>query len=84
VGELIGFVTIEARTGYLDQLVVAPERWGSRAASALLDAAKRVAPTGIDLHVNCDNERAIRFYKKHGFAVTGEDVNPRGAMSWRA
>ena len=28
-GALIGFVTIDA-TGYLDQLVVAPEHWGSR------------------------------------------------------
>ena len=88
-GELIGFVTIDAKSGYLDQLVVAPERWGSPAAGALLDAAKGVAPAGIDLHVNRDNERAIRFYKKHGFAVTGEDVNPRSGapiykMSWRA
>ena len=87
--ELIGFVTIDAQSGYLDQLVVAPERWGSHAAGALLDAAKDIAPAGIDLHVNCDNERAIRFYKKHGFAVTGEDVNPRSGapiykMSWRA
>jgi putative acetyltransferase len=86
--ELIGFVTIDA-SGYLDQLVVAPERWGSPAAGALVDAAKRTAPAGIDLHVNCDNERAIRFYKKHSFAVTGEDINPRSGapiykMSWRA
>ena len=29
-GQLIGFVTIDARTRYLDQLVVAPECWGSR------------------------------------------------------
>jgi putative acetyltransferase len=88
-GELIGFVTIETGTGYLDQLVVAPERWGSPAASALLDAAKDAAPAGIDLHVNRDNARAIRFYEKHGFAVTGEDVNPHSGaaifkMSWRA
>ena len=87
-GELIGFVTIEAKSGYLDQLVVAPERWGSPVAGALLGAAKDVGPAGIDLHVNCDNERAIRFYKKHGFAVTGEDINPRSGapiykMSWR-
>ena len=29
-GQLIGFVTIDARTRYLDQLVVAPECRGSR------------------------------------------------------
>ena len=27
-GELVGFVTIDAK-GYLDQLVVSPDRWGS-------------------------------------------------------
>jgi len=87
-GELLGFVTVEPRTGYLDQIVVAPEAWGSRAATILLDAAKRIAPSGLELHVNRDNGRAIRFYEKHGFAVSGEDVNPRSGapiyrMSWR-
>ena len=87
-GEMIGFVTVDARTGYLDQIVVAPEAWGSRAATALIDAAKRIAPPGLDLHVNRDNARAIRFYEKHGFTVSGEEVNPRSGapvyrMSWR-
>jgi len=63
-GELIGFVTVERATGYLDQIVV-------------------------DLQVNQDNSRAVRFYKKHGFAISGEDVNPRSGapvyrMRWRA
>jgi putative acetyltransferase len=88
-GELVGFVTVDARTGYLDQIVVAPEAWGSDAATALLAAAKRTAPSGLDLHVNRDNVRAIRFYEKHGFAVSGEEVNPRSGapvyrMSWRS
>ena len=70
------------------RLVVAPEAWGGGAAAALVDAAKRVAPSGLDLHVNRDNARAIRFYEKHGFAVSGEEVNPRSGapiyrMSWR-
>ena len=86
-GKLIGFVTIE-ETGYLDQIVVAPEVWGSTVAAALLDEAKIIAPHGIDLHVNKDNVRAIRFYEKHGFFVGGEDVNPNSQspilmMCWR-
>ena len=33
--------------------------------------------------------RAIRFYEKHGFAISGEETNPRSGapvyrMSWRA
>jgi putative acetyltransferase len=86
---LIGFVTIDPRTGYLDQIVVAPEAWGSPVASALLAAARRICPAGLDLHVNQDNRRAIRFYEKQGFAVSGTAVNPRSGapifkMSWRA
>ena len=31
---------------------------------------------GLDLMVNKDNVRAIRFYEKHGFVYAGEDKNP--------
>ena len=72
---LIGFVTIDA-TGYLDQLVVAPDRWGSELANALLDEAKRLSPDRITLLVNTDNIRAIRFYERNGFVHAGDDVNP--------
>ena len=87
-GTMLGFVTIEPGNGYLDQLVVAPEAWGSALATRLVDAAKRVAPKGIDLLVNQDNRRAIRFYEKNGFVIAGADVNPRSGaplhkMSWR-
>jgi putative acetyltransferase len=75
-GALAGFVTVDPKTGYLDQIVVAPEYWGSGTALALLDAAKRLSPAGLDLLVNKDNFRAIRFYEKHGFAYAGEDKNP--------
>ena len=87
-GEIGGFVTVDPATGYLDQIVVAPEAWGSPVAAALIGAAKRIAPSGLDLHVNRDNARAIRFYEKHGFEISGEDTNPRSGaplykMSWR-
>ena len=84
---LIGFVTIDAK-GYLDQLVVGPEQWGSPLATSLVDEAKRLSPSGVTLLVNKDNARAIRFYEKHGFALAGDDVNPVSGrpvfrMSWR-
>jgi putative acetyltransferase len=84
---LVGFVTIEAKTGYLDQIVVAPEDWGAGVAEALLEEAKRICPARIELQVNTDNARAIRFYEKHGFVVTGESRNPLSdrpvfAMRW--
>jgi len=84
---LLGFVTIDA-SGYLDQLVVAPDHWGSPLAGALVDEAKRHSPERITLLVNKDNARAIRFYQRNGFAHAGEDVNPTSGqpvlrMEWR-
>jgi putative acetyltransferase len=87
-GELIGFVTVDPRTRYLDQLVVAPQRWGSGVGAALIAEAKHLSPTGLDLDVNTDNVRAIRFYDMEGFVVGGGGVNPISGkpmhrMSWR-
>lgn len=85
----IGFVTVDPKTRYLDQIVVAPEHWGSGIALALLDEAKRLSPDGLELLVNKDNARAIRFYQKHGFVYAGEDKNPVSGiavnkMTWKS
>jgi putative acetyltransferase len=87
-GAMVGFVTVELANGYLDQIVVAQQAWGSGLAEALLAEAKRLSPAGIDLLVNTDNDRAVRFYRKRGFTVTGADVSPLSGrplhkMSWR-
>jgi len=87
-GEMIGFVTVDPRTRYLDQLVVAPQCWGSGVGAALIAEAKRLSPSGLDLDVNTDNARAIRFYVREGFVISGAGVNPISGMpvhrmSWR-
>ena len=87
-GTLAGFVTVNTATGYLDQIVVAPRLWGAGVAEALLKEAKRLSPPRLELHVNQDNARAVRFYQKHGFAVAGEDLNVRSGapvylMRWQ-
>ena len=84
---MAGFVTIDS-SGYLDQLVVAPDHWGSPLATMLVDEAKRRSPDGVTLKVNADNARAIRFYERNGFAHAGEDVNPGSKrpvlkMAWK-
>jgi putative acetyltransferase len=86
-GAVVGFVTVDPKTRYLDQIVVAPEAWGSDVARVLMAEARRLSPAGLDLKVNADNVRAIRFYEKQGFVVTGDDVNPISnalilKMSW--
>jgi putative acetyltransferase len=86
-GVLLGFVTIDS-AGYLDQLVVAPDCWGSELGNRLVDAAKQLSPDRITLLVNTDNIRAIRFYTRNGFAHAGDDVNPTSGrpvlrMEWK-
>ena len=87
-GVMVGFVTVDPASLDLDQMVVAPEAWGLGVAAALIAQAKRISPIGLDLYVNTDNERAIRFYEKHGFVVSGQAINWRSGapvhkMSWR-
>ncbi len=62
-----GFVTVDPKTGYLDQLCVAPAERGSGLARALLDEAKRRAPGFVELDANEANARALRFYRREGF-----------------
>jgi putative acetyltransferase len=87
-GVMEGFVTVDPKSGYLDQIVVAPEFWGSNVATMLLDRAKRISPARLDLLVNKDNARAIRFYEKRGFVLAGDGANtvsgrPVHKMKWR-
>jgi putative acetyltransferase len=85
---MIGFVTVDPRTHYLDQIVVAPEYWGTGVGPALIAKAKRISPQGLDLDVNTDNARARAFYGREGFVITGTGKNPISGkpvcrLSWR-
>src|SRR4051794_22517670 len=87
-GRILGAVVVDPATGYLDQIVVAIDAQGHGIADVLLTEARRLSPGLLELHVNQDNARAVRFYEKNGFVKAGEDVNPRSGapiykMSWR-
>lgn len=85
---LAGFVVVSPRTGYLDQIVVAPEAQRLGVGKALIGAAKQIGHQGLYLHVNKDNARALAFYEANGFTIAGEDINRRSGapvymMTWR-
>lgn len=87
-GGLAGFVAIDAKRGWLDQLCVAPERFGAGAAPLLMAAAKRLSPQRIALDVNADNARAIGFYEREGFTRVGAGKaslsgRPTLVLEWR-
>lgn len=83
-GCLLGFVTFDLATGYLDQIAVASEAKGSGAAAALLRQARQISSKPLFLDVNQDNPRALRFYAREGFETVAAGVNPHsGLKTWR-
>ncbi|MGJ0394802.1 MAG: GNAT family N-acetyltransferase [Methylocystis sp.] len=85
---LAGFVVINPADGWLDQICVAPERFGAGFGASLLSAARNVSPNVIRLDVNADNLRAIRFYERDGFSRVGRGANTLSGretimMEWR-
>lgn len=77
---LLGFVTIDAKTGYIDQIMVASAVKGAGIAAALLDEARRLSPKRLSLNVNEGNPRARRFYEKHGFFEAGRGTSERTGL----
>ena len=81
-GRPAGFTLVEPGTALLEQIAVAPVDWGTGAADALIRDALAAAGTALWLVVNQFNARAIRFYGRHGFAITGESVNAAGRPTY--
>lgn len=86
---LAGFVVINPADGWLDQICVAPDRFGAGLGASLLSAARNVSPSVIRLDVNADNLRAIRFYERDGFSRVGRGANTLSGretimMEWRS
>ena len=85
---LAGFVVINPADGWLDQICVAPDRFGAGFGASLLSAARNVSPRLIRLDVNADNARAIHFYERDGFSRVGRGANTLSGretimMEWR-
>ncbi len=58
---------------YLAALFVAPAHQKKRVGTRLLSLAKKMRST-LDLSVYAENERAVAFYRKNGFRMSGERV----------
>jgi len=85
---LAGFVIIDPATGWLDQICVDPAHFGKGYGETLLSAARERSPRLVQLDVNAENHRAIRFYERNGFLKTGVGANPLSGretvkMEWR-
>jgi len=63
-GNVAGFMAL--RNDWLDHLYVRPKHFSRGMGSLLLEEAKRRRPDGFQFWVFQQNERARRFYERHG------------------
>jgi putative acetyltransferase len=81
---LAGFMLLHPGRAYLEQMAVQPALFGNGVGALLIGEAKRLCPHGLDLHVNTDNPRALRFYEELGFERQESGLNPNsGLKTWR-
>ncbi len=83
-GHMRGFVTVHPETKRLHQIVVAPEALGSGLASILLTQARDVAPARMEVVVNVNNARALRFFEREGFVRRSDADSGDVLLEWRA
>ena len=64
---------------HLNTVAVIPDRWGQGIARAILklivEHARGIGYTELQLYVDADNERARRLYELDGWTATGEAVH---------
>ena len=75
---LVRMLALKPAQSTLDQLFVLPSAQDRGIGRALLDAAKRLMPSGFSLRVATANHRARRFYERQGLTLLGEGAHPHG------
>jgi ribosomal protein S18 acetylase RimI-like enzyme len=87
-GSVVGIMDVAA--GDLSQLYVRPDRLGEGIGRRLLDIARERSPDGLTLYTFQVNDRARRFYERHGFVAewfgdgsANEEGQPDVRYVWR-
>ena len=61
---------------YIDRLYVDPAKLGKGWGGLLIEKAKRLNPSGLELHTHQENHRARTFYEKCGFKAIRFGTSP--------
>jgi ribosomal protein S18 acetylase RimI-like enzyme len=61
---------------YIDRLYVDPLEWRKGWGTQLVDFAKQVSPSGLELHAHQENIAARALYERHGFKAVTFSVSP--------
>lgn len=72
--QIVGYLAIEGH--YIDRLYVHPGRQRQGIGCQLMKWAMERSPAGLQLHTHVKNERARRFYEKHGFEAVKFGTSP--------
>jgi ribosomal protein S18 acetylase RimI-like enzyme len=87
-GRIVGMMVLDEDG--IDQLYVDPAWHGRGIGSRLVELAKRRRPDGLALYTFQVNDRARRFYERHGFLATwfgdgsaNEERQPDVRYEWR-
>jgi len=64
------------RGSYLERLFVDPSEWRKGWGTRLIDIAKTLSPSGLELHTHQENHAARALYEKHGFGAVKFGVSP--------
>jgi len=87
-GRIVGMMVLDEDG--IDQLYVDPAWRGRGIGSRLVEIAKRRRPDGLALYTFQVNDRARRFYERHGFVATwfgdgsaNEERQPDVRYEWR-
>ena len=72
--EMVGILAI--RGSDIDRMYVKPSQQRRGIGAALLEKARELSPSGLELHTHQANEGSRAFYEKHGFRAVRFGVSP--------
>ncbi len=70
---IVAFLALNG--AYLDRLYVEPSEWHHGWGTRLLQLAKELSPSGLELHTHQANQIARAFYERHGFVAVKYGVS---------
>ncbi len=70
----VGFLAISG--SYIDRLYIDPPAWRRGWGTRLLEFAKTLSPSGLELATHQENMAARALYEKHGFIAVSFGVSP--------
>jgi ribosomal protein S18 acetylase RimI-like enzyme len=71
---IVAFLAMKG--SYIDRMYVDPAHWRRGWGSRLVEFAKSVSPSGLELHTHQENLAARTLYEKHGFLAVKFGMSP--------